>query len=66
MMIAYEDVGTAYGDAMRRLSYSATYPFAYVAELSDCPDDVRKELKEIDRNMALEDGGHAIENWREL
>lgn len=66
MMIAYEDIGTASGEAMRRLSYSTTYPFAYVAELGDCPDDVRKELKEIDRSMALDDGGHAIENWREL
>ena len=67
MIITYDMIGTPAGEAWSRLSYSDKFPYSYKADLEDCPEDVRKALKKIDRDMAYDSQHpHAIENWHEL
>ncbi len=67
MITTYDMIGTPEAEATSRLSYSQVFPFMYKADLTDCPDDVRAILREVDREMAYDDDHpHAIENWRDL
>lgn len=67
MLISIDDFGTPEADACSRLTDSRVFPYSFVADLTDCPDNVRAILIEVDKYDGYDDQyPHSIENWQEL